>query len=191
MNWIEHITSLSSPMRLASFFIDHLFIGDMQPIIIDAALILTIHGFYIFLLTRAFKRYVINTSIGYSTKASLLSYSAMILLIILSHLGDIFIFTWVLESLKVFPNTLMTFMYVSGMYTTIGSSYTPSTQWESLSIVLSFAGLFAFSISGSGLYSMLAYFLDPSNRNAKAKSWAQEEYSRLNIHTFIWIHICC
>jgi hypothetical protein len=170
MNWIDHITTLPNPIKLASFFVDHIFIGAMQPIFIDAALILTIHGFYIFLLIRAFKRYVINTSIAYNAKASILFYSVMILLIILSHVCDIFIFTWVLEALKVFPDTLMTFMFVSGMYTTIGSSYTPGPQWESLSIVISFTGLFAFSISGSGLYSMLAYFIDSSKRNTDAKS---------------------
>lgn len=170
MNWIEHISSLPNPMKLASFFVNHIFIGDMQPILIDAALILTIHGFYIFLLTRAFKHYVINTSIAYNAKVSLLFYLAMILLIILSHMCDIFVFTWVLEALKVFPDTTMTFRYVSGMYTTIGSSYDPGPQWESLSVVISFTGLFAFSISGSGLYSMLAYFIDSSSRNINVKS---------------------
>ena len=170
MNWIEHITSLPNPMNLLSFFIGHIFSEGMRLIFIDVILILTIHGTYIFLLTRLFKRYVIDTSVGFSTKASLISYLVMILLVIVSHIGDIFILTLILEALKVFPDTLTTFHYVSGMYTTIGSNYSPSQDWQGLSMLISFAGLFAFSISGSGLFSMLAYFLDPSNKNANAKS---------------------
>ncbi len=170
MNWFEHISSLPSPIKLFDFFVGQIFSGVMQPILIDAALILTIHGFYIFLLTRTFKRHVIDTSIGYNRKASLLFYLIMILLIILSHIGDIFILTWMLEALKVFPDTLHTFLYVSGMYTTIGSSFSPGPQFHSLSTVISFIGLFAFSISGSGLYSMLGYFLDSANKSKNIES---------------------
>jgi hypothetical protein len=92
------------------------------------------------------------------------------MLIILSHIGDIFILTWMLEALKVFPDTLYTFLYVSGMYTTIGSSCSPGPQAHSLSTVSSFIGLFAFSISGSGLYSMLGYFLDSANKSKNIES---------------------
>lgn len=108
MSWFEHISSLPNPIKLLDFFVSQVFGGVMQSILIDAALILTFHGFYIFLLTRAFKRHVIDTSIGYNRKASLLFYLIMILLIMLSHIGDIFIITWILEALKVFPDTLHT-----------------------------------------------------------------------------------
>ncbi len=165
MNWFEHISSLPSPIKLFDFFVGQIFSGVMQLILIDAALILTIHGFYIFLLTRTFKRHVIDTSIGYNRKASLVFYLMIILLIIICHIGDIFVLTWVLEALKVFPETLTTFSYVTGMYTTIGSGYTPGPQFHGLSTVISFIGLFAFSISGSGLYSMLGYFLDSTNKS--------------------------
>jgi hypothetical protein len=170
MNWFSHISSLPNPIDIGSFFVGHIFTEGMRLIFIDVVLILTIHGAYIFLLTRLFKRCVIDTSVGTSTKVSLLFYLAMILLVIFSHIGDIFVLTMALEGMKVFPDTLTTFHYVSGMYTTIGSNYSPGQNWQGLSMLISFTGLFAFSISGSGLFSMLAYFLDSSNRNADAKS---------------------
>lgn len=160
MNWFNHIASLPNPSRLASFYMDHIFSANIQPVVIDVILILTIHGFYIFLLTLLFKRFVIDTSIGKSLAASLVSYLVMILLVISAHVGDIFILTLVLESLNVFSNPVTTFHYVSGMYTTIGSNFNPGPHWQSLSMLVSFTGLFAFSISGSGLYSMLGYFLE-------------------------------
>lgn len=160
MNWLDHIASFPSPFKLAAFFGNQVFSEGMQPILIDAVIILTIHGFYIFWLTRLFKRHVIDTKIGYNTKLSLLFYLGMILLIIFSHIGDIFVLTWVLEALKVFPDTLTAFLYVCGIYTTVGSNFSPPTGMQSLSMVIAFIGLFAFSISGSGLYSMLSYFLD-------------------------------
>lgn len=170
MNWFDHISSLSNPFGLASFYANHLFSGNIQPIIIDVILILTVHGFYIFMLTRLFKRFVIETSIGKSVGGSLLAYLVMILLVICTHVGDIFVLTLVLESMKLFPDPLTTFHYVSGMYTTIGSNYSAGADWQSLSMLISFTGLFAFSISGSGLYSMLGYFLESGNNNAKTKS---------------------
>jgi hypothetical protein len=170
MSWIDHIISLPNPLNLASFFVGRIFSDGVRLMLIDVILILTIHATYIFLLTRFFKRYVVDTLVGVSTKASLLSYLLMILLVILSHISDIFILTLALEAMKVFPDPLTTFHYVSGMYTTIGSSYSPGQDWQGLSMLISFTGLFAFSISGSGLFSMLSYFIESGNSNMKAKS---------------------
>jgi hypothetical protein len=170
MSWIDHIISLPNPLNLASFFVGQIFSDGLLLMLIDVILILTIHGAYIFLLTRLFRRCVVDTSVGKSTKASLLFYLLMILLVIFSHIGDIFVLTLALESMKVFPDPLTTFHYVSGMYTTIGSSYSPGHDWQGLSMLISFTGLFAFSISGSGLFTMLSYFIESGNSNMKAKS---------------------
>lgn len=170
MNWFSHIESLPNPLWLASFYLEHIFTANTQPIIIDIVLLLTVHGLYIFTLTRYFKHLVIDTNLGKSVGVSLFAYLVMILLVIGSHVGDIFALTLVLEAFKLFPDPLTTFHYVSGMYTTIGSNYSPGPNWQSLSMLISFTGLFAFSISGSGLYSMLGYFLVSNGQNKFNKS---------------------
>ena len=135
---------------------------QIRIVFIDAILILALHGYCILLLTRLFERFVADSSLSKSLRASFLSYLVAIVLVVIAHCNDIFILALVLDSLKVFPDPLTTFHYVSGMYTTIGSPFSPETQWQSLSMIISFTGLFAFSISGAGLYSMLGYFLAPS-----------------------------
>lgn len=163
MSWLSHIANLSNPFDLMSFYIKHILSGEIQLIILDAVLILTIHGFYIFFLTRLFGKLVRKTKIGRSLKGGLLMYSLMIALVTTAHIMDIFALTLALDSFKVFDDPLSTFHYVSGMYTTIGSSLNPGVNWQGLSLVLSFTGLFAFSISGSGLYTMLGYFIASEN----------------------------
>jgi hypothetical protein len=159
MSWLNHIANLSNPFDMASFYLKHVLSGDIQLVMLDVILILTIHGFYIFFLTILFGKLVRKTKIGKSLNGSLLMYATMIMLVTTSHIVDIFALTLVLDSFKVFGDPLGTFHYVSGMYTTIGSSLTPGTGWQGLSLVLSFTGLLAFSISGSGLYTMLGYFI--------------------------------
>lgn len=159
MNWFEHIWDLVNPLELATFYSRNIFNNNARLILIDAIVILTLHGFYIYILTRAFGKLVQRKSIGESVKASLFMYFVMIFLVACSHVGDIFVFALVLESLHVFADPLSTFHYVSGMYTTIGSSLSPGPQWPGLSVLISFTGLMAFSISGSGLYTMLGYFI--------------------------------
>jgi hypothetical protein len=167
MNWIDHISSLVNPFELASFYMNHVFGENIQLIMIDAVLILAIHGFYILMLTRLFKRYVSNAAISKYFRMSFLLYVGAIFLVILSHAMDIFVLAVLLDSLKIFPNSLHTFYFISGMYTTIGSSYIPGPEWQSLPILISFVGLFAFSISGSGLYSMLGFFIAENHKTLK------------------------
>ena len=169
MNWLDHISSLSNPFELASLYATHVFGDRMQIVFIDAILILALHGYYILLLTRLFKRLVADTALSKSLRASFLSYFVAIVLVVIAHCNDIFFLALVLDSLKVFPDPMATFYYVSGMYTTIGSTVTPAPQWQGLSMIISFTGLFAFSISGAGLYSMLGFFLAP-NKNANTDS---------------------
>ncbi len=161
MNWLSHITTMSNPLELASFYMTHAFGEKFQIVLIDVILILAFHGFYILWLTRLFKKFVMDTKLRSSLRASFLSYLVAILLVVLAHCNDIFVLAWVLDSLKIFTDPLASLYYVSGMYTTIGSSQSPGEQWQSLSIIIAFTGLFAFSISGAGLYSMLGFFLTP------------------------------
>ena len=159
MNWLNHITSLSNPFELAYFYQTHVFTDQVRIVIIDVILILALHGYCVLFLTRLFKKFIADTNLSRSIRASFLSYLAAIFMIFIAHCNDIFILALVLDSLKVFPDPLTTFYYVSGMYTTIGSSAIPGPEWRGLSIIIAFTGLFSFSISGSGLYSMLGYFL--------------------------------
>ena len=169
MNWLNHIGSMSNPFELAVFYATHVLGGHVQIVFIDAILILALHGFYILLLTRMFKRFVADTALRKSLRASFISYFLALILVVVAHVNDIFILSLALDSLKVFPDRLATFYYVSGMYTTIGASASPGPEWQGLSMVISFTGLFAFSISGAGLYSMLGFFLAPS-RNENTES---------------------
>lgn len=139
-------------------------------ILLDIVIILAIHGLYILKLTRIFKRYVINTFLARGTVAGLFSYMVMIFFVTFSHVVDIVYLATALDSLNVFPDPLTTFYYVSGMYTTVGSNYNPGIEWRSLSMLISFTGLFAFSISGSGLFTMLGYFLAADTEKALRKN---------------------
>lgn len=159
MNWLNHITSLSNPFELASFYLSHAFGEKFQLVLFDVIIILTIHGIYILVLTRLFKRFVIDSKLRNSWQASFFSYLLAIVLVVIAHFDDIFILTWVLDSLKIFPDPTTTLYYVSGMYTTIGSNNQPGEEMQSLSIIIAFAGLFSFAISGAGLYTMLSFFL--------------------------------
>ncbi|MBU3589534.1 hypothetical protein [Polynucleobacter sp. 80A-SIGWE] len=159
MNWLNHITSLSNPFELASFYLSHAFGEKFQLVLFDVIIILTIHGIYILVLTRLFKKFVIDSKLRNSWQASFFSYLLAIVLVVIAHFDDIFILTWVLDSLKIFPDPTTTLYYVSGMYTTIGSNNQPGEELQSLSIIIAFAGLFSFAISGAGLYTMLSFFL--------------------------------
>jgi hypothetical protein len=161
MSWFSHITSMSNPIELASFYMTHAFGEKFQIVLIDVIIILAIHGIYILLLTRWFKKFVIESELRSSWRASFLSYLLAIMLVVIAHFNDIFILAWVLDSLKIFPDPTAALFYVSGMYTTIGSNNQPGAELQSLSIIIAFAGLFSFAISGAGLYSMLGFFLTP------------------------------
>jgi uncharacterized membrane protein len=163
MSWLNHITSLTNPFELASFYLSHAFGEKFQIVLIDVIFILAFHGYYILLLTRLFKKFIADTELNKSLRVSFLSYLVAIFLVVIAHCNDIFILSWVLDSLHIFSDPLASLYYVSGMYTTIGSNNDPGAQWQSLSIIIAFAGLFAFSISGAGLYTMLGYFLAAKN----------------------------
>jgi hypothetical protein len=170
MEWLSHVGSMMSALELVPFYISHALNSSSGLVFIDVILILAIHGLYILTLTRLFKRFVVETSVSEGMLVSLFSYMVMIFLVVLAHVMDIVLLSIALDSLKVFPEPLVTFYYVSGMYTTIGSSSVPGPQWQILSMLISFCGLFAFSISGSGLFSMLGFFLAYKEKKSSAKS---------------------
>lgn len=167
MSWFNHIASLSNPFELFSFYSEHVFTEQIQIVGIDIIFILALHGFYILILTRLFQYCIQNSKLSKHFGGAFLMYFVAILFVIITHVSDIFLLALILDSMKIFPDSLTTFYYVSGMYTTIGSNSTPGQQWQSLSMLISFCGLFAFSISGAGLYSMLGFFIAENNKNQK------------------------
>ena len=101
--------------------------------------------------------------------ASFMSYFIAILLVIGSHLGEIVVWAYICVALKVFPTNPQTFYFAGEMYTTVGyGDYTLPEHWRILPIIISFSGIFAVSMSGAALYSMMGALLGHSNQNPKS-----------------------
>ena len=98
--------------------------------------------------------------------ASFLSYFIAILLVIAIHLVEIVVWAYICVALKVFPTNPQTFYFAGEMYTTVGyGDYKLSEQWKILPIIISFSGIFAVSMSGAALYTMMGALLGHNNQN--------------------------
>ncbi len=103
--------------------------------------------------------------------ANFLSYFIAILLIIGSHFLEIIAWAYICVALKVFATNPQTFYFAGEMYTTVGyGDYTLSEHWRILPIIISFSGIFAVSMSGAALYSMMGALLGRSNQNPSSGS---------------------
>jgi hypothetical protein len=92
-----------------------------------------------------------------------------ILLIIASHLLEIIAWSYICVALQVFPTNPQTFYFAGEMYTTVGyGNYSLSERWRILPIIISFTGIFAVSMSGAALYSMMGALLRRSSHNPKS-----------------------
>lgn len=101
--------------------------------------------------------------------ASFLSYFIAILLVIAIHFGEIIVWAYLCVALKVFPTNPQTFYFAGEMYTTVGyGSYNLLEKWRILPIIISFSGIFAVSMSGAALYTMMGALLGHSNQNSKS-----------------------
>jgi hypothetical protein len=101
--------------------------------------------------------------------ASFLSYFIAILLVIASHLGEIVLWSYICVALKVFTTNPQAFYFAGEMYTTVGyGNYNLSEYWRILPIIISFSGIFAVSMSGAALYSMMGSLLGHKNQNPKS-----------------------
>ena len=103
--------------------------------------------------------------------ASFLSYFIAILLIIASHLSEIVVWAYICVGLKVFPTNPQTFYFAGEMYTTVGyGNYNLSEQWRILPIIISFSGIFAVSMSGAAMYSMMGTLLGRPNQKNQTQA---------------------
>ncbi|WP_293597629.1 ion channel [Polynucleobacter sp. 35-46-11] len=138
-------------------------------VLILACLMLTLHGIAVLMIAGAFHwidRKLENRRIY---GANFLSYFIAILMIIASHLTEIVAWAYLCVALQVFPTNPQTFYFAGEMYTTVGfGTYNLSEQWRILPIIISFSGIFAVSMSGAALYSMMGALLNRGNQNPKS-----------------------
>lgn len=167
MNLLNHLFSGSSPIALFELYLASVLHGPLALLAIDLVLILAVHAVSMFFITVLFMKIVDKFSFCKTVFGGFIVYLVAIFLVLQSHFTDIVFLSVALDSLKVFPSPISTFYYVVGLYTTVGSNYNPAAEWQGLALIIPFCGLFAFSLSGSALFTMLGYFLASSKPSAK------------------------
>lgn len=138
-------------------------------VLILACLMLTFHGVAVLMIAGAF--HLIDRKLENKRVygANFLSYFVAILLIIGSHFVEIIAWAYICVALKVFATNPQTFYFAGEMYTTVGyGDYTLSEHWRILPIIISFSGIFAVSMSGAALYSMMGALLGRPNQSPKS-----------------------
>ena len=130
-------------------------------VLILACLMLTFHGVAVLMIAGAFHwidRKLENKRVY---GANFLSYFVAILLIIGSHFVEIIAWAYICVALKVFATNPQTFYFAGEMYTTVGyGNYKLTEQWRILPIIISFTGIFAVSMSGAALYTMMGALIN-------------------------------
>lgn len=140
-------------------------------VLLMACLMLTFHGIAVLMIAGAFHWLDQKLENKRVYGANFLSYFIAILLIIASHLSEIVAWAYICVAFQVFPTNPQTFYFAGEMYTTVGfGTYNLSEQWRILPIIISFSGIFAVSMSGAALYSMMGALLNRSNQNPKSGS---------------------
>ena len=140
-------------------------------VLLLACLMLTFHGVAVLMIAGAFHWIDKKLENKRVYGANFLSYFIAILLIIASHLSEIVAWAYICVALQVFPTNPQTFYFAGEMYTTVGyGDYTLSERWRILPIIISFSGIFAVSMSGAALYSMMGALLNRSSQNPKSGS---------------------
>ena len=140
-------------------------------IVVFACLMLAIHAVTVLGIAGAF-----HAIDGVMTRrrifgASFLSYFIAIMLVIGIHFCEIIVWAYICVALKVFPTDPQTFYFAGEMYTTVGfGSYKLAEQWRILPIIISFSGIFAVSMSGAALYTMMGALLGHSSSSSKSNS---------------------
>jgi hypothetical protein len=140
-------------------------------VLILACFMLTFHGVAVLMIAGAFHWIDQKLENKRVYGANFLSYFIAILLIIASHLIEIVAWSYICVALQVFPTNPQTFYFAGEMYTTVGyGDYTLSERWRILPIIISFSGIFAVSMSGAALYSMMGALLGRTNQNPQSGS---------------------
>ncbi|QWE03632.1 ion channel [Polynucleobacter sp. JS-JIR-II-50] len=145
--------------------------GQIWVIVVSACLMLAVHAVAVLGIAGAFHAIDEVMTRRRIVGASFLSYFVAILLVIAIHLAEIVVWAYICVALKVFPTNPQTFYFAGEMYTTVGyGDYKLSEQWRILPIIISFSGIFAVSMSGAALYTMMGALLGHNNQNPRSGS---------------------
>ena len=140
-------------------------------VLLLACLMLTLHGVAVLMIAGTFHWIDQKLENKRIYGANFLSYFVAILLIIGSHFLEIIAWAYICVALKVFATNPQTFYFAGEMYTTVGyGDYTLSEHWRILPIIISFSGIFAVSMSGAALYSMMGALLGHNAQNQNPKT---------------------
>ena len=145
--------------------------GQVWFVLLLACFMLTLHGMIVLLIAGTFHWLDQKLENKRVYGANFVSYFIAILLVIAVHFTEVIAWAYICMALKVFPTNLQTFYFAGEMYTTAGDgSYILSEQWKILPIIISFTGIFAVSMSGAALYSMMVNLLGHSKQSPKSGS---------------------
>lgn len=145
--------------------------GQIWVMVMSACLMLAVHAVAVLGIAGAFHAIDDVMTRRRIFGASFLSYFLAILLVIAIHLAEIVVWAYICVALKVFPTNPQTFYFAGEMYTTVGyGDYKLSEQWRILPIIISFSGIFAVSMSGAALYTMMGALLGHNSQNQNPKS---------------------
>jgi hypothetical protein len=148
--------NFENPLPLLEFYGNHIFGEKIDVYLVTAVLTLILHSFTILFLTNRYSAFISKSTDAWRVKVSYLVYTLTVLVIMLTHLMDLLYFSYVIDCMHVFSDRLTSFYFAGEMYTTLGyGSYSLPPELRGLPFVIGFTGLFAASISGAGMYSML------------------------------------
>jgi hypothetical protein len=141
--------------------------GHIWLILVSACLMLAVHAIVVLSIAGAF-HYIDDVMTRHRIfGASFLSYFIAIFLVIAIHFAEIIIWAYICVSMKVFPTNPQTFFFAGEMYTTVGyGNYKLMEQWRILPMIISFTGIFAVSMSGAALYTMMGSLINKGNNQS-------------------------
>lgn len=129
-------------------------------------LMLTIHGVVVLAIAGTFHWLEGKMQARQVYGANFLSYFIAILLIIAAHVAEIIFWTYTCIALNVLPTRPQMLYFAAEMYTTIGyGTYALAPQWKILPVIIAFSGLFAVSMSGAALYTMMGSLLNTKKQS--------------------------
>ncbi len=121
-------------------------------LVAHALLILIIGKIYQMLIDWADNRNIFWLSISF--------YMIAVVLVFMTHLVDIVVWSYALIALKIFEIDTNAFYFAGEMYTTVGYGTFPLPEnWKILPIVVAFSGIFAASMSGAVLFNMIGQII--------------------------------
>ena len=145
--------------------------GQIWFVLLLACFMLTLHGMIVLSIAGTYHWLDQKLENRRIYGGNFVSYFIAILLIIAVHFAEIIAWAYICVALKVFPTNPQTFYFAGEMYTTVGyGNYNLSEHWRVLPIIISFTGIFAVSMSGAALYSMMINLLGHSKQSPKSGS---------------------